>query len=80
MPPSIFNDDFAREPPSNIDDIDTNSLSAAVDIADGFYCTQSTIQRIMKQTMSLRLQILCYRNTLKRAPGQDYQWVLKLDM
>lgn len=78
MPPSISNDDFDSEPPSNIDDVDASNLSAAADIADGF--TQSTIQRMLMQTMPVRLQILRYCNALKKTPGQDYQWVLKLGM
>ncbi|KAL2802063.1 fungal-specific transcription factor domain-containing protein, partial [Aspergillus granulosus] len=78
MPPSISNDDFDSEPPSNIDDVDASNLSAAPEIADGF--TQSTIQRMLMHTMPVRLQILRYCNALKKAPGQDYQWVVKLGM
>lgn len=78
MPPSISNDDFDSEPPSNIDDVDISNLSAGPDIPDGF--TQSTVQRMLMQTMALRLQILRYCNSLKKAPGQDYQWVVKLGM
>jgi Fungal specific transcription factor domain. len=78
MPPSISSDDFDSEPPSNIDDVDASNLSTASDIADGF--TQSTIQRMMMHTMPVRLQILRYCNALKKPPGQDYQWAVKLGM
>ncbi|RAL05202.1 uncharacterized protein BO80DRAFT_461103 [Aspergillus ibericus CBS 121593] len=78
MPPSISNDDFDSEPPSNIDDVNANNPSTAADIADGF--TQSTIQRMLMLTMPVRLQILRYCNAIKKPPGQDYQWVLKLGM
>ncbi|KAJ5436668.1 hypothetical protein N7445_007553 [Penicillium cf. griseofulvum] len=78
MPPSISNDDFDCELPSNINDVDASNLSAATDIADGF--TQSTIQRMLMRTMPVRLQILRYCNALKKAPGQDYLWILKLSM
>lgn len=78
MPPSISNDDFDSEPPSNVDDVNANNLAAAADIADGF--TQSTIQRMLMQTMPVRLQILRYCNAIKKPPGQDYHWVLKLGM
>ena len=77
MPPSISNDNFDSELPSNIDDIDTSNVSAAAaDRADTF--TQSTVQRMLMQTMSVRLEILRYCNSLKNSPSQDYQWVLKL--
>ncbi|KAJ5726578.1 uncharacterized protein N7483_007935 [Penicillium malachiteum] len=78
MPPSISNDDFDCELPFNINDVDASNLSAATDIADGF--TQSTVQRMLMQIMPLRLQILRYCNSLKKGPGQNYQWVLKLGM
>ncbi|THC97454.1 hypothetical protein EYZ11_003103 [Aspergillus tanneri] len=78
MPPSISNDDFDCEPPSNIHDVDVSNPSAAADTANSF--TQSTILRMLMQTMPVRLQILRYCNALKKTPSQDYQGILKLGM
>ncbi|PYI09954.1 hypothetical protein BO78DRAFT_276676, partial [Aspergillus sclerotiicarbonarius CBS 121057] len=79
MPPSISNDDFDCEPPLNLDDINvSNPSTAAADTADFF--TQSTIQRMLMQSMPVRLEIVRYCNALKKSPSQDYQRILKLGM